>query len=617
MKKIILLFILSCEYGLFLLCSSAFANRCEECLKIYPDSQPCPIHLKSTDSDSASAKPSTPVSEPCTAPSFSCLTPKDTWLRFSNYIAVARGKNLHFLIPPHLNQALQTLFDQEQSYGTAFSTQWKKSYLQDRNPLPYASNYTLVINLDNLPDNKFYEKLGHLILKLLPSDEIPASSHPYCPEQIGHLYNTRRPGKEEDCVIDTKHSDYVAVVTDTGIYKLKFTQSERFSASTIGKYLEALTPCSKQVLPSVTHQTRPVAAKLRYQLCANDDNNKQCIDILDHALFVVILDPPLAERNESILFETMQLGEGKNRWFDKSLQVIAIGDDYIGLNVAHSHFDGMALVRKLSQKAQAPDSTTFRKPIPEEPWSFSDTSITLGHSGNTLASQARKCAFLQASFKKQELETLSKALKNKRVKTFSLDAIFQVALVAAQMQVFGDRYPLNTYESVEMSRYHHGRTECARSVTAEAIAYASRPNKETLVAALIAHKKQVGELQTNNGFERTLFMAQARMNQLTQSQDFQEVFDCLDWISKSPISTSNLGHPMFKHFVFCPTTKDGFGIGYSAPGVSDTLHFTLTCFSEQETEAEQLKDQLKKQLEDLLTLLGSDVEELSRRFNSQ
>ncbi len=498
--------------------------------------------------------------------------------------------------------------------GEEFSVQWKKSYLQDRNPLPYASNYTLILDQDYLLEQNsgsdFFDQLGYIILKLLPSDEeAPPTQHKFCKEQMGHLYNTRLPGETEDTVIDTSHSDYVAVISADGVYKLKgIKEVLPLSAHSIGQTLRSLKPCSNPVTPAVTHLKRSAAAQQREHLKFNCTEIAECIQVLDHALFIVILDPSLIQNSSSQLFETMQLGQGKNRWFDKSIQVIAIGEEHIGLNIAHSHFDGMAIVRKLTQEDQQ-QVLSHKQPSLEGPWHISCTDLTAISSDAEASSTYPQCNFSHEKFTHQNLLEVSKKLKNNRAKLFSLDAVFQVALVAAQYQVFGSRFPLNTYESVDMSsRFHHGRTECARGVTEEAIAYAKAPDQDLLIAALLAHKRQIISLQDNEGFERTLYMAQAHMDAASFSAEYSDVHDCLQWINKSPISTSNLSHPMFKHFVFCPTTDDGFGIGYSAPSVSNTIHFTLSCFSTHKAEADLLKDQLKSQLSNVLMLLGTDIE---------
>ncbi|MGY0218228.1 choline/carnitine O-acyltransferase [Endozoicomonadaceae bacterium StTr2] len=516
---------------------------------------------------------------------------------------------------PSILQSKLASLETGNHFSSLLGELWKKSYLSDRRPLPYASNYILVLDTSRISGDSFFHKLAVLTIKLLP-EEAPASSS-QCAEQHYHLYSTRIPEKEEDRLIDTSQAEYFAVVTPSGIHKINTKQGITPAALATFYHAQADFALSQSppgcCLPSVTRQPRDEAALSRQALA-----NQPCIEMLDQALFIVILDPPMEHKNSlPALFESLLLGENRNRWFDKSLQIIAVGEQHIGLNLAHSHVDGTTWVERLGREQIKCDTTCLAETqfTADGPYQFGSFPPELTSQENE--SSKTPCVFVHETFQRPELQQLAAAMAEKKIKDFSLDAFVQIAIVAAQYQVFvapGGKFR-NTYESVAMSNYHFGRTECARAVCEASIQYATHPSQENLVKALGTHKQQIRILKSGRGFERALFLADTLLTKQERDQLPASVTNALQWLNQSPISTSNLSPPTFRHFVFCPTTNDGFGIGYSI--ASEEIRFNISCFQPCYEQAQQLRGELIRQFEQQLTLLGSDYEQLQSLFRQE
>ncbi|WP_461535557.1 choline/carnitine O-acyltransferase [Spongorhabdus nitratireducens] len=500
-------------------------------------------------------------------------------------------------------------------FSSLFGELWKKSYLSDRRPLPYASNYILVLDTSRISGDSFFHKLAVLTIKLLPK-EAPAPSS-QCVEQHYHLYSTRIPEKEEDRLIDTSQAGYFAVVTPTGIYKI--STRERITPAALTSFYQeqadlALSQSAPACcLPYVTRQPRDEAALSRQALA-----NQPCIEMLDKALFVVILDPPMEHKNLlPTLFKSLLLGENRNRWFDKSLQIIAVGEQHIGLNLAHSHVDGTTWVERLGREQIRYDTECHAEANLAFDGPHHFDSLPPEFPSQINEGPKTPCAFFHKAFRSPELQRLADAMGEKKIKDFSLDAFVQIAIVAAQYQVLvvPDGKFRNTYESVAMSNYHFGRTECARAVCEASIQYATHPSQKNLVKALGTHKQQIRILKSGRGFERALFLAHTLLTKQERDQLPASVTNALQWLNQSPISTSNLSPPTFRHFVFCPTTDDGFGIGYSI--AFEEIRFNISCFQPYYEQAQQLRDELIRQFEQQLTLLGSDYEQLQSLFRQE
>jgi hypothetical protein len=83
-------------------------------------------------------------------------------------------------------------------------------------------------------------------------------------------------------------------------------------------------------------RTRWAEARERF---FSDGLNKRSLDMIETAAFVVSLDDEEAPKDDTGRGRALIHGNGRNRWFDKSLCLVAFKDGRCGLNVEHSWAD--------------------------------------------------------------------------------------------------------------------------------------------------------------------------------------------------------------------------------------------------------------------------------------
>lgn len=97
---------------------------------------------------------------------------------------------------------------------------------------------------------------------------------------------------------------------------------------------------SKSALPigALTTENRDVWTSLRKELISSSEKNQQSLDIIERAVFVVCLDDVKPVTKDEIS-KFCWVGDGRNRFFDKSLQFIIFDNGKAGFNGEHSMMD--------------------------------------------------------------------------------------------------------------------------------------------------------------------------------------------------------------------------------------------------------------------------------------
>eukprot|EP00946_MAST-07B_sp_MAST-7B-sp1_P000496 g496.t1 len=231
----------------------------------------------------------------------------------------------------------------------------------------------------------------------------------------------------------------------------------------------------------------------------SDGVNKISLREIERSLFVVVLDhgkhETLSERGAALFH-----GDGTNRWFDKSMQLIAFADGHIGLNAEHSWADapvtghmwehvlcheskGNSLYRSdghthgyKDDAKEATQPSELDKDVSRHKrkakTAFASLrpqrlrfSLNPGSSGVVLGAAADA----RMSIQNLDLNVFGWNKFGKRfIKKCSLspDAFLQMALQLAYYRDSGKRLAL-TYEASMTRLFKEGRTETVRSLTLE------------------------------------------------------------------------------------------------------------------------------------------------------
>jgi carnitine O-acetyltransferase len=289
---------------------------------------------------------------------------------------------------------LQELLNQYEAQGRADGTLgsyveefWNDSYL--------APDESVVLNLNPYfvleegPDPKISKNpilraasLCYASVKLaslLRSEDLEPDifkGQPLCMDQFRALFGACRiPEKGmSDAVSVYPDSSHVCVLTRSQFYYFQVLWPDGTVAvdeadiadilHSIHKHSKhtALETAGKDCLGVLTSLPRQDWATARQDLIASSKRNDECLQIVDSALFILVLDDyvpqDVHETASNMLHGTYKLKKGSdgvdyqigtscNRWYDK-LQIIVCGDGSAGINFEHSAIDGHTALRFVS-----------------------------------------------------------------------------------------------------------------------------------------------------------------------------------------------------------------------------------------------------------------------------
>lgn len=324
-------------------------------------------------------------------------------------------------------------------------------------------------------------------------------------------------------------------------------------------------------------------------------NNSVNFSVINDALIILHFDLDSAH-SESAL-ERLFI-HASDKYYDKTIQAVITKDQQIGLNVEHTGADAttvLTYVDYLTDKLTsylAPTQFSSGTSASKLHWEISDetqTKLLELKQENMIDRMNYTVDYLVID----DLNTnIIKEL------TFSPDAFFHIALQLAQFEIFGEIK--STYEAVAMRSYNEGRTECVRPSTSEHRKLAEMWNNPELPKSEILkqmnkaaneHKRRIKLCISGNGIERHLYGLEAMYHRFNQDLNLSkkpDIFTSPGYLKlKSDfLSTTNISHPMVKHFIFGPVNQDGYGIYYNL--LDDKLILNISSTIQKQKYARKL-----------------------------
>lgn len=417
------------------------------------------------------------------------------------------------------------------------------------------------------------------IVRLLPSSlswygAYLFKAFPLDMSQYGNLFNsTRVPAKEKDILKKHPEDRHIVIMRKGHVFSFDVLKPDG-SIVSLDEIHANLRNIIEQSQSSVEHgcgvltsENRDTWASLRERL-GNDKNNAEILRKIDGAVFVLCLEDEKCE-NELDAMRMFLHGDGKNRWFDKSFQLIIDGNAEAALHFEHSWGDGVAVMRFFNeihedtikqdyQPAQSPAGNVIKHAFNIDEGMKNEVSRAQDNFDKSVA---------RLKFNAQEIEGIGKKLfKTKKV---SPDSVMQLAFQMAYHRMFGCTAP--TYESCSTAAFKHGRTETIRSATVATVACseafdAGNPANAEEMNALIRkcsdmHGKLTKEAAMGQGFDRHIFAMKyiAQKNGRKVSFFDDEAYLKLNHIK---LSTSTVFSPHVRYGGFAPVTPTGLGVGY-------------------------------------------------------
>mmetsp|Transcript_27260 Transcript_27260/g.65279 ORF Transcript_27260/g.65279 Transcript_27260/m.65279 type:complete len:1191 (+) Transcript_27260:359-3931(+) len=451
---------------------------------------------------------------------------------------------------------------------------------------------------------------------------------PLCMDQFRALFGASRiPNRQTKDTIEVyEESNHVAVLCCKQLYYFQALWPDGDVAVDEGDIFDILHAvhshahkkdkyeASQEAVGVLTSLGRKEWATARQELIQHREQNADSLQIIDSALFVLVLDdyiPPTRHDAAANMlhgsyelsqvpgeYSEYQSGTCTNRWYDK-LQIIVCSDGTAGINFEHSAIDGHTALRFVSD-IYADTVIAFAQSITKMVSAHETIpnviNATVKRAVTALDSQGRttldvfpkkihldipdvvkrKIYFAETALGDQVVASETQVLEFKEYgKDFitsnklSPDSYVQMSMMLAYYKLYGR--VVCAYEPVLTKSFFHGRTEAMRPATLEAKHLcevfcnprSSADEKSSgLRNATRVHSQLVKECARGKGVDRHLFALRciAEKNGIP----IPDFFRSEPWrmLNHTVLSTSNCGNPSLALFGFGPVVPDGLGIGY-------------------------------------------------------
>jgi len=539
-------------------------------------------------------------------------------------------------------------------FSTNYVSDWWERfvYLRSRGPLMINSNYYGVDTLDAPSSsvqtaraaNYIYAMLSFRKLvdkqKLKPLKQM--GIYPLCSAQYERIFNTTRiPGKEEDTLQHLQTSNHIVVYHKGKYYKLTCAFSGKLlkPADLEHQLIKIINdtdtkPCvGEEKVAALTGDMRPHWAEVRAKYF-NTGDNKASLGIIEKAAFFLALedaDGHFVKDDPDRMDEFgrgMLHGNGYNRWFDKSFNLIVCKNGKVGFNTEHSWADAPVMgqlaewvmmedIEKLKYKDDGhcvgePEYANWnwymklRWDINEECQAIIEKSA---EDAKKLIDDVELHILIHDEFGKR-------VMKQSRT---SPDAFLQMAI---QLAFFKDAgHCCLTYEAAMTRLFRDGRTETVRPCTVESknFVLAMSDEKSTreeriklFKAAAENHVKLYREAMTGSGIDRHLFCLYVVSKYLEVDVPFLQKVLGEPWrLSTSQTPCGQTGRIDFNKRPdlrlagggFGPVDDQGYGVSYVICG-EDLISFHISCKKScPTTDARKFGQKIKESMKELKDLL--------------
>lgn len=394
--------------------------------------------------------------------------------------------------------------------------------------------------------------------------------------QYGHLFHsTRIPETGKDRLESFPDSQHVVVQRGLDFFELTVLNDDGTAVAhaQVEADLRAIieTPKSAMV-PAVslfTTMDRDGWAAARATVLL-DPTNAASLRKIDAALFMVTLeDAPIPDLQAEA--KLMLHGDGRNRWFDKSFQLLINSDGRSSLNFEHSWGDGVAVLRYFNEvfaesnlHAPLPASSLPAPSADAGPLEWNIDAATAA----TLQKAGEDFDAFRHSLELQILETKAVSPPFLKSKKIGGDGTYQMGFQLAHYKMYG--FSASTYESASTAGFKRGRTETIRSATPLSAAFcktmtdpaATHSDKAAAMrAAVERHGELTKDALMGKGWDRHLFA----LRRLAEQEGVaEEIFADKTYADMSNIilSTSTLSSPALDGGGFGPAGPECYGIMY-------------------------------------------------------
>ncbi|KAI7898886.1 acyltransferase ChoActase/COT/CPT [Cokeromyces recurvatus] len=457
-----------------------------------------------------------------------------------------------------------------------------------------------------------------------------AKGEPMCMDSYKYMFNNCRiPKKPSDYEVsfDPATNNHIVVIRKNKFFVIDtIHQGQQLSTAELQHQIQNIMDeagTSKSLPVGVlTSDNRDKWTEYRDRLISADPENAKLLEKIESSDFVICLDDqsPFTRDEGS---RACWHGDGRNRFFDKPLQFIVFENGKAGFMGEHSCMDGTATCRLNEYVCDGLHRNTIHHgsdeirsdlPKPQELKFHLDESV----KKDIAAAESN----FDALIAKHDLTVLAYQSYGKNlIKKFkcSPDGLTQMIIQLAYYKMFGVSRP--TYESAQTRKFQHGRTETARTVTTESIAFvktmedvnaSSEAKLASLRAALKAQGSYMADAVNGHGVDRHLF---GLKKSLKSGEETPSLFKdpAYAYSSHWYLSTSQLTSEHFDGYGWGQVVNDGFGCAYMIK--KNALQFNVASVKDLEVHGEKFingthrfKQCLEDAANDLRDLLMTELE---------
>lgn len=425
----------------------------------------------------------------------------------------------------------------------------------------------------------------------LNAEQIGKKKTPLCSTPFKYLFNACRiPFVGEDTLrmYDPTVNTHMAVVCNNKFFTFDMRPNgEDLSVGDVNRQLMAIVAqagSKESPIGLLSSQDRDLWAADRELLLRA--GNEQALERVQSAVLLLCLDDSSPTSKEE-MSRVMWHGDGANRLYDKSVQLVVCRNGKAGLMGEHSLADGMPMVLyadALMAAQRADTESNAPAPPPSQRFLATPTKVEFCFTPAILSSVARAEEAFRALVAEHDVRVLTfHGYGKNTIKTFGVspDAFAQMAIQLMYFKFFG--VCRGTYESTQVRPFLHGRTEVTRSVSSESKAFveamSDQPGiptdrkRELLKAAAVAHTNYIRDAAQARGVDRHLLGLKLRLREGEASR--APIFSDVAFSRSSTwhISTSTLSHPMFDGWGWGEVVPDGVGVAYSVK--DDSMQFNI------------------------------------------
>lgn len=513
---------------------------------------------------------------------------------------------------------------------------WRNLYLESRDSLVINSNvfYYLKSKLDEKASSQANIAAALIVsvynfIALVDNEELTVDMQkelPLCMNQYNNLFSSIRiaqPGTDEFKVSSSRK--HIVVMHNMRMYKIDIldTAGSIRCPAAIEFDLECILsiPGEGQNLGLLTTMQRDDWAESRADLLQVSANNKNAMTVVEEAAFVLCLDESDPEEITQVSKQLLH-GEGRDRFFDKSLQFIVFKNGKTGVNFEHTGVDGSVMLRLIAHIYDTIDKVSFdKRTVSAQTMQAVSPSVEEIEFDLDDALKQTICTAAD-SFSQHTANTQTRVLNftqfgKNQIKQFGVspDAFVQMALQLAEYKLYGKCY--SAYEAVMTRMFLDGRIDVLYTVSPESTLFihnildadCSRQTKiDSLINAARKHIERANECRLGHGVYSHFLALKYRYKEAGRNigiTALPEIFTDKGYqtLNHSVVCTSTTSDYGVELAGYGPIVDDGYGIRYFKR--NDSICFNMTSRTAMQDKLEQMQLYIEQSLLEMAELMRS------------